>query len=290
MERNESSHAILFEQHSVRRIYDAETATWWFSVVDIIQVLLQHESFQAARNYWKVLKSRLSKEGNESVTDRNRLKLSAADGKKYLTDVATVETLLRIIQSVPSPKAEPIKLWLAKVGYERMQELSDPAIAVVRARETWERHGRDEKWIQQRLMGLETRLKLTEYWANHEIKHGADFAMLTNVIHKEWSELTVKQHKALKGLENHNLRDHMTEGELIFTALAELSARQIAERVEATGILENKEAAKLGGGIAKNARVALESATGMKIVSDENHLPRLGVEKTLLLQSADDEA
>ena len=287
MESNESSHAILFEQHQVRRIYDEATGTWWFSVVDIIQVLTESSN---PRDYWFRMKVRVGQEdGNELSTLCRQFKLKAPDGKMRLTDTSNVEGLLRIIQSVPSPKAEPIKLWLAKVGYERMQELADPAIAVVRARETWERHGRDEKWIQQRLMGLETRLKLTEYWATHDIKHGAEFAMLTNVIHQEWSDLTVKQHKTLKGLDTHNLRDHMTEGELIFTALAELSARQIAERVEATGIAENREAAKLGGGIAKNARIALESATGVKVVSDENHLPRLGDDGTLLLRSAEDD-
>ncbi len=271
MDKNESSYAILFEQHKVRRIFDAETGTWWFSVVDIIQVLTESSN---ARDYWFRMKDRVRQEdGNELSTLCRQFKMKATDGKMRLTDTSNVEGLLRIIQSVPSPKAEPIKLWLAKVGYERMQELADPGLAVVRARETWQKFGRDEKWIQHRLMGLETRLKLTEYWANHDIKHGSEFALLTNVIHMEWSDLTVKQHKALKGLESHNLRDHMTEAELIFTALAELSARQIAERVEATGMEENKVAAKLGGGIAKNARIALEGATGLQVVSEENHLP-----------------
>jgi DNA-damage-inducible protein D len=275
VERNNNpSDQVLFEEHGIRRVFDPETETWWFSVVDIIHVLVQQPTYQGARNYWKVLKSRLKKEGSESVTKCNQLKMRSGDGKMYLTDVATVETLLRIIQSIPSPKAEPIKLWLAKVGYERIQEMADPGIAVERARDTWQKHGRSEKWIQQRLMGLETRIKLTDYWATHDIKNGGEFAILTNIIHQEWSQLSVKEHKDLKGLKSQNLRDHMTEAELIFTALAELSTRQIAERNDATGLEENKVAAKSGGAISKNARMALEENTGKSIVSAENYLPQ----------------
>ncbi len=163
----------IFEDHEIRRVYDEETETWWFSVIDIVQVLTQQADYQASRNYWKVLKNRLNKEGSESVTKCNRLKLPAADGKNYLTDVATAETLLRLVQSVPSPKAEPIKLWLAKVGYERMQEMADPARSLDRARETWQKYGRSEKWIQQRMTGQETRNKLTDYWQEHDIKKGS---------------------------------------------------------------------------------------------------------------------
>ncbi|MDH4099433.1 MAG: BRO family protein [Nitrospirota bacterium] len=266
----------IFEEHEIRRVYDEATETWWFSVIDIVQVLTQQPDYQAARNYWKVLKNRLKKEGSESVTKCNRLKLPAADGKNYLTDVATAETLLRLVQSVPSPKAEPIKLWLAKVGYERMQEMADPALSLNRARETWQRHGRSEKWIQQRMTGQETRNKLTDYWANHDIKRGDEFAILTNIIHQEWSGVSVQAHKELKGLKSQNLRDHMSEAELIFTALAELSTRQIAESVEATGMDENETAAKTGGRIAKKARLELEGKTGRKVVSAENYLPPTG--------------
>lgn len=263
----------IFEEHEIRRVYDEATETWWFSVVDIVQVLTQQPDYQAARNYWKVLKNRLSKEGSESVTKCNRLKLPAADGKNYLTDVATAETLLRLVQSVPSPKAEPIKLWLAKVGYERMQELADPALSLERARETWQKQGRSEKWIQQRMTGQETRNKLTDYWAAHDIKKGEEFAILTNIIHQEWAGVDVKEHKALKGLKSQNLRDHMSEAELIFTALAELSTRQIAESTQATGMAENQEAAKKGGGISKRARLELEETTGRKVVGGEHFLP-----------------
>lgn len=263
----------IFETHEIRRIFDEKTETWWFSVIDIIQVLVQQPDFQLARNYWKVLKNRLKKEGSETVTNCNRLKLPAEDGKMRLTDVATAETLLRLVQSVPSPKAEPIKLWLAKVGYERMQEMADPSLSLDRARETWQKHGRSEKWIQQRMTGQETRNKLTDYWSSHDIKKGEEFAILTNIIHQEWSGVSVRGHKELKGLESLNLRDHMSEAELIFTALAELSTRQIAEVDDATGMAENKVAAKKGGTIAKQARKALEAKTGKSVVSGDNFLP-----------------
>jgi len=178
---------VIFEDYKIRRLYDEKTDTWYFSVVDIIQVLVQQPDYQAARNYWKVLKNRLNKENSESVTKCNSLKLEAADGKKYLTDVADPEPLLRLIQSVPSPKAEPIKLWLAKVGYERMQDMADPARSLDRAREYWQQHGRSDKWIQQRMMGQETRNKLNDYWNDHDIKGEREYAILINVIHQEWT-------------------------------------------------------------------------------------------------------
>ena len=266
-------HSAIFESQAIRRVYDEETETWSFSVVDIIQVLTQQPDYQGARKYWKVLKGRLAKEGSELVSNCYQLKLAAADGKQRLTDMATAETLLRLVQSVPSPKAEPIKLWLAKVGYERMQEMADPSLSLNRARETWQQHGRSEKWIAQRMTGQETRNKLTDYWANHDIKQGSEFAILTNLIHQEWAGVSVKAHKNMKGLTDHNLRDHMSEAELIFTALAELSTRQIAETNEATGLAENSAAAKTGGTIAKYARNALEEKTGKSVVTGENFLP-----------------
>ncbi|MDX2346679.1 MAG: Bro-N domain-containing protein [Legionella sp.] len=183
------SNPVIFEQYEIRRLYDEEKEIWFFSVVDIIQALIQQPEYQLARNYWNKLKERLRKEGNESVTNCHRLKLEAADGKKYLTDVATSEVILRLVQSVPSPKAEPIKLWLAKVGYERMQEMGDPSRSLDRARETWQRHGYSEKWIQQRMMGQETRNKLTDYWKEHDIEASKEFAILTNIIHQEWADI-----------------------------------------------------------------------------------------------------
>ena len=248
---NKEQALAIFEDYKIRRIYDEKSEMWFFSVVDVVAALIQQPDYQAARNYWKVLKNRLRKEGSESVTKCNRLKLEATDGKKYMTDVANPETLLRLIQSVPSPKAEPIKLWLAKVGYERIQDMSDPARSLDRARDYWKQHGRNEKWIQQRMMGQETRNKLTDYWKEHDIKEQDEYAILTNIIHQEWSGVSIKKHKEIKELKTQNLRDHMSEAELIFTALAEFSTRQIAESVDATGMIENAKAGKKGGNIAK---------------------------------------
>ncbi len=262
-----------FDGQSIRRIYDEDTEIWWFSIVDVVQVLTQQPDDLTARKYWNQLKRRLSNEGSQLVTSCHQLKMPAADGKQRLTDVATAETLLRLVQSIPSPKAEPIKLWLAKVGYERMQELADPALSLDRARQTWQQHGRSDKWIQQRMTGQETRNKLTDYWSEHDIKKGREFAILTNIIHQEWSGVSVAEHKDMKGIKSQNLRDHMSEAELIFTALAELSTRQIAESVDATGLPKNKAAAKAGGRIAAQARNQLENQTGQSVVTGANYLP-----------------
>jgi hypothetical protein len=270
----------IFEELEIRRIYDEEKEKWFFSVIDIIQALIQQPDYQAARNYWKVLKNRLKKEGSEVVTNCNRLKLEAEDGKMRLTDVADVETLLRLVQSVPSPKAEPIKLWLAKVGYERMQEIVDPERSLNRAKESWRQHGRSEKWIQQRMMGQETRSKLTDYWRNSGVKEGKEFAILTNIIHQEWSDISIKDHKKLKGVKTQNLRDHMSEAELVFSTLAELSTRQIAEAMKAKGMAENKIVGKKGGNISKKARLELEKKTGKKVISGKNYLLPKGKAKT----------
>lgn len=269
---SEEQTLAVFENYKIRRIYDEETGTWFFSVVDIVAVLTQQTDYQTARKYWNKLKERMKAEGSQTVTNCHQLKMLAIDGKQRLTDVADPETLLRIIQSVPSPKAEPIKLWLARVGYERIQDMGDPARSLDRAREFWKQHGRSEKWIQQRMMGQETRNKLTDYWKGHEIEGEEKYAFLTNIIHQEWSGVSVRKHKEIKGLERQNLRDHMSEAELIFTALAELSTRQIAESVDATGLPENAEAGKKGGKIAKKARLELEQKTGKSVVTGENFL------------------
>lgn len=196
---NETALAV-FENHQIRRVYDEKAETWLFSVVDIVAVLTGQADYQTARKYWNKLKERLSKEGSQTVTDCHQLKMTAKDGKMRLTDAANPETLLRLIQSVPSPKAEPIKLWLAKVGYERIQDMNDPARSLDRAREYWQQHGRSEKWIQQRMMGQETCNKLTDYWQEHEIKGEQEYAILTNIIHQEWSGVSVKTHKEIKNL------------------------------------------------------------------------------------------
>ena len=263
----------IFENKKVRSQYDADKGMWYFSIVDVVGVLTEQPTLDRARNYWKVLKSRLIKEGNETVTNCNQLKLEAEDGKLRLTDVGNVEDIFRLIQSIPSPKAEPFKQWLAKVGYERLQEMNDPSQSIDRARENWQKLGRSEKWIQQRMTGQETRNKLTDYWQESGVKKGDEFAALTNIIHQEWTGLTVKEHKDLKGLKSQNIRDHMSEAELIFTALAELSTRQIAETTKAKGIQENALASKKGGAVAKNARKELESKTDKRVVTGENFLP-----------------
>ncbi len=263
----------LFEGNRIRHIYDEEKEIYYFSVVDIIAILIEKD-YQSARKYWNKLAQRLRDEGSEqTVTNCHQLKLQANDGKMRKTDVADIKTIFRIIQSVPSKKAEPIKQWLAKVGQERVQEMADPSTAIDRARETYKKLGRSEKWIQQRMTGQETRNKLTDYWSEHDIKEGEEYAILTNIIHQEWSGLSVKEHKNLKGLKSQNLRDHMSEAELIFTALAELSTRQIAESENATGMEENKISAKKGGKIAREAREKLELQTGQKVVTDSNFLP-----------------
>jgi hypothetical protein len=263
----------IFENNNIRRVYDEKSEKWYFSVVDIIAVLIDQKDFQTARKYWNKLKERLTDvEDSQLVTNCHQLKMTASDGKKYLTDTMDVESLLRLIQSVPSPKAEPIKLWLAKVGYERMQETIDPERSINRARKNWKNGGRSEKWIQQRMTGQETRNKLTDYWSNNEVKEGKEFAILTNIIHQEWSDLSVKQHKSIKGLKTQNLRDHMSEAELIFTALAELSTRQIAETLKSKGLKENKVPAVKGGRVAKNARKELEQQTSKKVITGKNFL------------------
>jgi hypothetical protein len=271
----------IFENFKIRRQYDEKTETWYFSVIDIVAALTEQPDFKKAKSYWTTLKGRLKQEGSELVTKCDQLKLRSADGKFYKTDVANVETVLRLIQSVPSSKAEPIKLWLAKVGYERMQEIADPEKSLNRARENWKQHGRNEKWIQQRMMGQETRNKLTDYWNKHGVKKGGEFAVLTNIIHQEWSELSVKDHKSLKGLKTQNLRDHMSEEELIFTALAELSTRKISETEKTEGLLENKISAKKGGRISRDARIALEQKIGKSVVTGENFLPSKKIKKRL---------
>lgn len=269
-----SKSLVIFESFKIRRHYDENKELWYFSVIDIVAVLTDQKDFKKAQSYWTTLKNRLKKEGSEIVTKCDKLKLTSSDGKKYFTDVADVKTILRLVQSVPSKKAEPIKLWLSKVGFERMEEMNNPEKALNRSREYWQQQGRSEKWIQQRMMGQETRNKLTDYWNTHGVERKDEFAILTNIIHKEWSELTVKEHKSLKKLKSQNLRDYMSEAELIFTALAELSTRQIAEHENTEGLEKNKIPAKKGGKIAKDARKALEEKSGKSVITEDSFLPK----------------
>ena len=265
------SNIKLFEDKQVRTYWDATEEQQYFSIVDVVAVLTNSTN---PRDYWFKMKIRVKMEdGLELSTICRQLKLKATDGKMRATDCANTQQLLRIIQSIPSPKAEPFKQWLAKVGYERMQEIQDPEMGLNRARENWQKLGRSEKWIQQRMTGQETRNKLTDYWKESGVEKSDEFAFLTNIIHQEWTGITVKGHKDLKGLKSQNLRDHMSEAELIFTALAELSTRQIAEAEEAKGLIENAKAGKKGGAVAKNARKELEAKTGKSVVTGENFLP-----------------
>ena len=264
------SNIKLFESKQVRSEWDVKNETWYFSVIDVIEILT---GSTIPKRYWSDLKKKLIKEGSQLYDFIVQLKFEAADGKKYATDCLDTPNLLRLIQSIPSPKAEPFKQWLAKVGYERMQEIADPSQSIDRARGNWQKLGRSVKWIQQRMTGQETRNKLTDYWQESGVEKADEFALLTNIIHQEWTGLTVKKHKEIKGLKSQNLRDHMSEAELIFTALAELSTRQIAETDEAKGLQENAKASKKGGKIAKDARLQLEQQTGKKVVTGENFLP-----------------
>ena len=261
----------IFEDSQIRRIWDSKNEFWYFSIVDMISVLTSQVDHKRAQSYWTTLKNRLKDEGSEVVTKCDQLKMQASDGKYYLTDAADTETMLRLIQSIPSPKAEPFKLWLAKVGYERLKEVTDPEISIDRARTNYKAHGRSEEWIQRRMMGQEVRNKLTDYWSDNDVKKGDEFAILTNIIHQEWTDLTVKDHKKLKGLKTQNLRDHMSEAELLFTALAEMSTRHIAENIQSKGLEENKVPAKEGGKIAKDARLQLEAKTGKKVITGKNY-------------------
>src|SRR4030042_3788823 len=259
----------LFEGKKIRRVYDKKSETWYFSVVDIIFALTESSN---PTDYLKKLRKRDSELASYLGTNCPQIEMITETGKSRRTLAGNPEHLFRIIQSVPSKKAEPIKLWLAKVGYERIEEINDPEKALNRSRDYWQKMGRSQKWIQQRMMGQEIRNKLTDYWKTHDVKEKDEYAILTNIIHQEWSDLTVKEHKNLKNLQRENLRDHMTDAELVFTALAELSTRQIAETTESKGLKENKIPAKKGGRIAKNARLELEQKTGRKVVSGQNYI------------------
>ena len=260
----------LFESIHVRSHWDEAQEKWYFSVVDVVQVLTDSTN---PTDYLKKLRKRDAELGSYLGTNCPQVAMPSASGVIRRTLAADVPTLLRLIQSIPSPKAEPFKQWLAKVGYERMQEIADPAQSLDRARENWQKMGRSDKWIQQRMTGQETRNKLTDYWQTHGVQGSDQFALLTNLIHQEWAGVSVKEHKALKTLKSQNLRDHMSEAELIFTALAELSTRQIAQKEQAQGLSENAKAGVAGGRVAKRAKEDLEQLTGQQVVSGSNFLP-----------------
>lgn len=257
----------IFEEKKVRTIWDDEQEKWYFSIVDIVGVLTDSPN---PNNYWKVLKNRLKKEGNQSVTNCNQLKMPSSDGKYYKTDVADTEQLFRLIQSIPSPKAEPFKQWLAQVASERMDEMQDPELAIDRAMMDYKRLGYSDNWINQRLKTIEVRKELTDEWRVRGVEEGVQYATLTDIITKTWSGNTTKEYKQLKGLKKENLRDNMTNTELILNMLAEASAKEISQSVEPETFEENKIVAIQGGDVARVAREKLESQTGKKVVTSLN--------------------
>ena len=260
----------VFEDKKVRTVWDSDKEEWYFSIVDVIEILTEQPNHQGARNYWKVLKNRMSKEGNETVTNCNRLKLPAEDGKMRLTDVADTEQLFRLIQSIPSPKAEPFKLWTAQVAKERLDRMQDPELSIQQAMLGYKRLGYSDNWINQRLKSIEIRKDLTDEWKRHGLQEGVQFATLTDIIYKTWAGKTAKEYKQFKGLKKENLRDNMTNTELVLNMLAEVSATEISQSQNPKGLAQHKKVARAGGEVANKARKELESQTGKKVVTDKN--------------------
>lgn len=267
METNEIQ---LFEDQKIRTAWDAEQEEWYFSIVDVIAVLTEQPDTRHAAKYWSVLKTRLKKEGSELPTLCSQLKLRSADGKRYLTDVATTEQLFRLIQSIPSPKAEPFKVWLAQVGRERIEETIDPELTIDRALETYQKKGYSTDWIHQRLLSIRVRNELTAEWQARGVEQGREYAILTDEITKAWSGMTTRQYKNLKGLKKENLRDNMSTTEIILTMLAETSTKDISAAEKPEGFSESVKVAKRGGKVAKVARQALESETGTPVITAQS--------------------
>lgn len=260
----------LFENKRIRTAWDEEKEEWYFSVVDVVAVLTDQPDYQAARNYWKVTKKRLKDEGNETVTACNQLKMTASDGKKRLTDVADTEQLLRIIQSIPSPKAEPFKLWLAQVGRERIEETIDPELTIDRALETYLKKGYSREWINQRLQAIQVRKELTDEWDARGMQKGVEYAILTDEISRAWSGMSTRQYKNLKGLKKENLRDNMTTLELVLNMLAEATTTEISKQKAPSTFSENMAVAREGGEAAGIARKAVEERTGVPVITPKN--------------------
>lgn len=257
----------LFEEKKVRTIWDDKEEKWYFSIVDVVGILTDSPN---PRNYWKVLKNRLKKEGSELVTNCNQLKLVSSDGKYYKTDVADTEQILRLIQTIPSPKAEPFKLWMAKIASERIDQMQDPELSINQALTDYKRLGYSDNWINQRLKSIEIRKDLTDEWKRHGLQEGVQFATLTDIIYQTWSDMTAKEYKMFKGLKKENLRDNMTNKELVINMLAELSTKEISESKQPSSFDEHKQVAYDGGEIARNARIELEAKTGKAVVSNLN--------------------
>ena len=260
----------LFEDQPIRTAWDEENEEWYFSIVDVVSVLTESADYNTGRKYWNKLKQRMKNEGNELVTNCHQLKLKAADGKRRLTDVANTEELLRIIQSIPSKKAEPFKLWLAQVGRERIEEIIDPELTIDRALETYRKKGYPADWINQRLQTIRARKELTDIWKEHGIEKSNEFAILTDEVTKAWSGLSTRQYKNLKGLKKENLRDNMSTLELALNMLAEATTTELTKVQNPEGLEENRDTAKQGGSVAGNARKEIENKTGKPVISSEN--------------------
>lgn len=261
----------VFEGKKIRRVWDDKGEKWWFSVVDIIQALTDSQN---ARSYWKVMKFRLKKEGSQVVTKCNYLKMRASDGKEYLTDTADTETVFRIIQTIPSPKAEPFKLWLARVGYERIEETQDPEQAIHRALKAYRNLGRSDDWINQRLKSIEIRKELTNEWEERGVNEGLEFAILTDDITRAWAGMKTRDYKWHKNLKKENLRDHMTNLELVLTMLAEASTTEISKKEQPRSFPQHRVVARRGGSVAGAARKKLEKETGRSVIESANYLPK----------------
>jgi len=275
----------IFEGQKIRRIWDEERELWYFSVVDVMQALTEQPDYQKARNYWNKLAERLRKEGSESVTKCQRLKLEAADSKFYLTDTADTETMFRIIQSIPSPKAEPFKLWLARVGYERVEETEDPEKAIQRALATYLKKGYSKEWVDLRLKSIEIRKDLTNEWDARGVKTSDEFAILTDDISFAWAGLKTKDYKKYKDLKKENLRDNMTNLELVLNMLAETATTEISKKREPKTFPENRQVAREGGGIAGSARRQIEAKTGKSVITSKN-TKQLGHRKNLFSEQS----
>ena len=276
----------LFEDRKIRTAWDEENEEWYFSIIDVISVLTDSKDPTA---YWRKLKQRLKAEGNETVTNCHGLKMTAADGKKRFTDVATTEQLLRLIQSVPSPKAEPFKVWLAEVGKERIEETIDPELTIERALETYLKKGYSREWINQRLQAIQVRKELTDEWQDRGVQKGVEFAILTDEITKAWSGMSTRQYKNLKGLKKENLRDNMSTTEIVLNMLAEVSTTEISKTQQPQSFEENRTVAKQGGKIASDARINLEKATGKSVITSKNAAQLNSVVTDVIESIADDE-
>lgn len=277
----------LFEDKRIRTAWDAEKEEWYFSIVDVVAVLTDQPDQRHAAKYWSVLKTRLKKEGSELTTRCSQLKMRSADGKRYNTDVADTEQLLRIIQSIPSPKAEPFKLWLAQVGRERMEETIDPELTIDRALETYLKKGYSREWINQRLQAIQVRKELTDEWDARGVQKGVEYAILTDEITKAWSGMNTRQYKNLKGLKKENLRDNMTTLELVLNMLAEATTTEISKQKAPEGLRENVEVARSGGKVAGDARKAIEQQTGVPVITSKN-AAQLNQVVTNLIEATDE--